>query len=76
MATRVACGDLHSIQGGLHRCSQQWPQEWHVVTCIAYKVVCIGAVNNGYKIWHVVTCIAYKVVCIGAVNNGHKNGMW
>ena len=38
----------------------------------SYKVVCIGAVNNGHKIWHVVTCIAYKVVCIGAVNNGYK----
>ena len=37
MATRMACGDLHS-----------------------YKVVCIGAVNNGYKIWHVVTCIATR----------------
>ena len=26
----------------------------------SYKVVCIGAVNNGYKIWHVVTCIATR----------------
>ena len=41
MATRMACGDLHS-----------------------YKVVCIGAVNNGHKIWHVVTStMATRMAC-------------
>ena len=60
MATRMACGDLHSIQGGLHRCSQQWLQDMACGDLYSYKVVCIGAVNNGYKIWHVVTCIATR----------------